>query len=335
MKLKYLGVLFSIFSVFYLIGCGSTPKAEEPAPVSREAEEPTASEKMLAEVENARKAAIEAGAENNFPQLFADTEKSYKELKAAVEANRDADNSAQLADLVARYKSMEKASKAKAMKAKIEGMDPSTYDKKAYDKGTEALAKYESMDSSTSGAELLAHAELAYGAYNVIVNKGLTAMAGRERKAALEAKKNADSVKAGVAKKTEYKKASDLFKKADSAYVTLNIEGAYEDYKSAKEIFNDLYETVKQNRAAAQAALDRAKQKVAEAASTAAEADKSDPLTTKVAGIESVYSVLLSVEKFANPEDAVIDVESGATAETAKKEAAAAIAVDEVSQEAK
>ena len=167
-----------------------------------------------------------------------------------------------------------------------------------------------------------------------MVNKGLKANAGRERQAALEAKKNADSVKAGVARKEEYTKASEIFKKADSSYVTANLEGAFNGYKTSKEAFTSMYEEIKEKRAAAQALIDAAKQKVADSENYAIEADSIAPLEGETAGIEAEDAVLLEEDNFANPEDAVIDVEEGATAKTAEKVAETAIAVEEAANAA-
>jgi len=129
-------------------------------------------------------------------------------------------------------------------------------------------------------------------------------------------------------KKEEYKKASEIFKKADSSYVTANIEGAFNGYKTAKETYSALYEEIKEKRAAAQALIDAAKQKVADSENYAKEADTIAPLEGVVAGIEAEDAVLLEEDNFANPEDAVINVEDGTTAKTAEKVAETAIAVE-------
>ena len=142
-------------------------------------------------------------------------------------------------------------------------------------------------------------------------------MAKTARSDALAAKKNADSVKAGVAKKAEYTDASNTFRKADSDYVTKDLESAYKGYISAKNTFNGLYESIAEKRAAAQAAIERAKQRVAEAESYSTEADAIAPLEGEVAGIEKEDAVLLEEDNFANPDDAVIDVESSDEAKAA------------------
>ena len=173
------------------------------------------------------------------------------------------------------------------------------------------------FENSENGSDQKANAEKALSAYSKLLLAHLGAMAKSERAAALEAKKNADSVKAGVAKKAEYTEASNTFKKADSNYVAKDLEGAYKGYRTAKNTFTNLYETIAAKRAEAQAAIERAKKRVAEAESYTVEADSIAPLTGEVAGIEKEDAVLLEEDNFANPDDAIIDVEDSAEAKTA------------------
>ena len=105
-------------------------------------------------------------------------------------------------------------------------------------------------------------------------------------------------------------------------------------YKTAKETYSALYEEIKEKRAAAQALIDAAKQKVADSENYAKEADSIAPLEGVVAGIEAEDAVLLEEDNFANPEDAVINVEDGTTAKTAEKVAETAIAVENVASNA-
>lgn len=344
---KYLFVLAGAAVLTAFTSCGSTPTAEpeldiepaveteEPAPgpeLQPEEQKSDFSETntaLLAKAESARQAAVDSGAQEYYGALFNSVDVLYTEVKSSVQANPAEDCSEKINDVIAKYDSLAKAAEAKKLKEKADGMEFSSVDKSVYDAAEKALGEYDSLGASASGKELLAKAEAAYNSYNVLLLKGYTALAGRERNAALAAKKDADSVRAGVAKKDEYTKASDVFKKADSSYVTKDIEGAYNGYKAAKEVYAELFETVSKNRAAAQAAIERAKQKVAEAKSYSAEADEIAPLQQEVAGIEKEDAVLLKEDNLANPEDSVIDVEEGATAEMAEKTASAAIAVDE------
>lgn len=342
MKFKYLGVLSCACAIFFMASCGSTPVKEEeldfdPTKTEEAVEEQieqaadfsSANQVLLEAAEKARQAAVEADAQKYYPARFDETNKWYVELKEKVSSDSATDYSSDIKDVTDRFNGLAKASLARSMKDRADELGFAGEDQASYDKGQKALEEYEALAADTKGTDQLSKADEAFNAYSALMLKGFKAFAGRERNAALEAKEKADSVKAGVAKKDEYKKASDAFKNADSAYVTKNIESAYRGYKSAKETYTELYETVSKNRAAAQEAIDRAKQKVLEAESYSTEADTISPLEGEVAGIEKEDAVLLEADNLANPDDAVINVEEGEVAATAEKEAAAAIAVED------
>ncbi len=343
---KVILTLSCVFTVLFAVSCGSTPVAEpEVKDVVEETKEEikeevkeevvqavdysTANKTLLALTDAARKNAVASGAEKYFSEKFAATEEKYTIVKNNVETDSSKDYSAEIKDLTERYQSLAAASQAQALKEKADELSLADENKSSYEAGQKALEEYSALSNEANGADLLAKANEALNAYSDVVNKGLKANAARERQAALEAKKNADSVKAGVAKKEQYTKASETFKKADSSYVTTNIEGAFKGYKEAKEAFNSLYEEIKEKRAAAQALIDAAKQKVADSENYAVEADSIAPLEGEVAGIEAEDAVLLEEDTLANPDEAVIDVESGVTAKTAEKVAETAIAAED------
>ena len=355
MKKIRITAVFCLLTAFGFVACKSAPK-EEPAPVEEpvveapqpepepepqpepepepEPEKPDFSEAnkaLLEKLEEARNKAVEADAKYYYPNEFASADEAGEKVKKSVEENPSEDYSADINDLIARYEALAKASEAQRMKKRVDEMEFSEFDKAAYDAGSSALDKF---SQGGSGAEQLVNASAAYDAYKLLLNKGFIALAGKERNAALAAKKNADSVKAGVSQKETYGQAADSFKKADSAYVTKDIEGAYEGYKSAKETYTALYEKVSAARAAAQAAIERAKQRTADSANYATDADEIAPLTGQVKGIEDENAVLLEEDNLANPDDAVIDVNAGTTAQAAEKAAAAAIAAEEATNAA-
>jgi len=347
-KLKHVLFGISVCSVFSLAACKSAPVEEttEPvveAPVEAPVETPVVVDptdfsatnaKLFENVEAARNKAIEAEASKYYPEQWAATEQKYETLKNNVANDKSTDYSSQIIDLTARYNSLANASEAKALKARVDELQFNELDKSVYEAGEQALLNYNGLGASGSGAELLRQSEIALDSYKALMNKGFVALAGRERQAALDAKKQADSVKAGVTQKEVYSQASETFKKADSSYVTKNIEAAYNGYKSSKETYLNLYETIAAKRAAAQAAIDRAKQKVSDAESYAVEGDSIAPLTAEVEGIEKEDAVLLEKDNLANPDDAVINVEEGATAKAAEKAAETAIAVEEAANKA-
>ena len=332
MKIKYLSVLLCVAAVITFASCKSTKtegnldfdESQQTSTEKEPAAEPVKVDDSVNSTQKAdlaRKAAIDAGAEAYYPDQFAAVDKKYAEVRENIKKNPKGDFSADLKDVSDRFEALAKASLAKRMKEKSDELGLSGYDKAAYAKGEKALEDFSALPADASTKDLLAKANEAFDAYNSVLQKGLVGIAGQERSAALEAKKQADSVKAGVAKKDEYKQASETFKKADSDYVTKNIEGAYNGYKASKAAYTELFETVSRNRAAALAAIERAKKAVEEAESYSSEADSISPLKGQVDGIEAEDAVLLEQDTLANPDDAVINVEEGDTAKKAAQQA--------------
>ena len=110
---KYLIAVFSAAVILSFISCGSTPtaepnsaapKAEEPPLVvemtEQEEEKPAGddfskgNEALLTKADSARQKAISAGAEKYYPDVLAETDKYYDEVKADIKANPSADHSA-------------------------------------------------------------------------------------------------------------------------------------------------------------------------------------------------------------------------------------------------
>ncbi|MBQ4379228.1 MAG: hypothetical protein II821_08550 [Treponema sp.] len=324
---KTLLAIIGIAAIFAFISCGSTATLDPNSQGGGAAEQPekepetqpvsedfsAANQALIDAAEKARQKAIEAGAEKYCPDKLSETDKIFADAKNEVAQTPSQEHSEKLKDVIKRYEALATASAAKEMKEKADEFGLSTPE------GEKALADFE---SSASGKDMDENAKKALAAYSSLLLQKLGEMAKTERNAALEAKKNADSVKAGVAKKNEYKAASDTFKKADSCFVTKDLPGAYKGYRSAKNSFTSLFEEISAKRAAAQAAIERAKKRVSEAENYTVEADAIAPLTGEVAGIEKEDAVLLEQDTFANPEDAVIDVEGS-------DEAKAAAAIDD------
>lgn len=304
---KYLITMLGVAAILSFISCGSTPTTEPVDTGSTEESSNDNSSKeigvLLSQAELARQEAINAGAEKYFPEVLAATDKYYEEVKA----NPTVEN---VTEVTNRYKALATACQAKELqkKAKEFGVSDPNAEK--------ALADFEAAGEAKGMKE---NADKAFKAYTALLFQHLGTMAKSERNAAVEAKKKADSVKAGVARKAEYTNASNTFKKADSAFVTKDLEAAFKGYSSAKNTFQSLYDDIYEKRAAAQAAIERAKKRVAEAENYTKEADSIAPLTGEVAGIEKEDAVLLEKDNFANPDEAVIDIESS---DTAKKAAA-------------
>lgn len=319
---KILVSLLSISAVFFLISCGSKPapdetpkKAPVEAPVIEENEETEESvseepvsdevdlEALCAQIDEARDAAIEAGADEKAPELLKQIDDLYESLKDGnLKDNADM--------LMARYKLLANYLKAKDAKDEIDENGFAIYAQNDYDEGAASLGKVtavlESADEISESA--LSDAEKAYGSFSVVLNVAYKRLAKQEREEAYAAKKLADSVKAGVSQKERYKAAVEDFQNGDSLYSMQSPKKAFEKYTSAKDEFNALYNEVSEKRAAAQAAIEAAKQRVAESAKYAEDADLRSPITEEVDGIEDEDAVLLEEDEYEDPAEAEAEI---------------------------
>lgn len=312
----------SVFLILSLISCGSKKGAEETAepepPAVEETVEETIEETVeqgvsqaeldlaLANMDNARQNAIDSDAEEYAPDFFDSLEEEYDELRKRAENGEDV--AAECNDLAKRYEALAAYVKALDAKETIDDYELPPLAKAAYDKGSKDLDDFEAMfnDENASSDDLLAKATSAYASFKTVLVALYKDIAKDARADALEAKKDADSVKAGVSEKREYTRAVELFKKGDASYSMNGYEAACDAYDEAYDIFSTLYETISEKRAAALAAIEAAKKSVEESAQVAEEADLEAPLTGEVDGIEDEDAVLLEEDDYANPEDAEI-----------------------------
>lgn len=311
---KTLLFLLSVFTVLFFISCGSKPAPEETKPDAPAVEkveqndEPAVTDvdaseidALKAQIEDARRLAIEAGADKEAPEqlkLVDDLYDSLKDDDAKLKANSKA--------IVDKYNLLSNYSKAKNAKDEIDENGFAFYSQKNYDAGVknlEAVEKAFSEEGELDGS-VYTEAEDAYKNFNSILIIAYKKLAKEERELAYAAKKQADSVKAGVARKDSYKAAVDTFQSGDSSYAMQNPKRALEKYTEAKESFLALYEDVAEKRAAAEAALEEAKKRVAESAQYAEQADARNPITEPIDGIEEEGAVLLEEDNYADPEDA-------------------------------
>lgn len=316
MKKVIVPVLFATAFALVFTSCGSTPKKD---PVSelqddvKDIEDQTTDViEQIAAVDNtaalekteaARQAALDAGADKIAAEQFKVADSLYDGLKSNDAAGVDL--SVPLADVEKRYAALEKYAKALEAKKKIEEKNLSSYDKESYDAGCTALSDFENLNSSTNllGTLMFDKASMANGKFINVLNKAYKQLAKDARVEAFKAKRNADSVKAGVAAKAEYTKAVEEFKAGDTNYAMQNAEVAFNHYLASTQQFNSVYATVSEKRAAAQAAIDAAKAQVAASENYALNADQVKPLKgDKVEGIEEEDAVLLEEDKYEAPE---------------------------------
>ena len=312
-------ILLSLFTLLFFISCGSKPKAEEQKPSAPEVKETVedlsenvADEglseaarlaQLMEQVNDARQAAIEAGADRNCPDQMNKLDFLLADLK-----NSD-DPEAAAKSIIDRYNLLATYSKAVDAKDEIEENEFESYAKNNYDRGVDNLDKVdEAFENENYDKSVFVYAENALKEFNTVINVAYKKIAKEEREAALEAKKDADSVKAGVARKTEYKEAADLIQNGDSLYAMQNAKKAAEKYVEANEKFTYLFEDVSEKRAEAEAAIEEAKRRVAESQKFAEEADVKAPITEQVEGIEDEDAVLLEADDYEDPEDAEVEI---------------------------
>jgi len=310
--------LISAFAVLLMISCGSKPAAETSeveAPVLEQEtdgqEEAVDPDDIEGQIAAARKKALEAGAEKDAADQLKMLDDAYAKIKD------DPDAMAKDGAKIARgYKLLAEYLKAKNAKKEIDDNGFASLLQKNYDEGVKNLNKVEAAyakGADSLNESTLADAEAAYANFTAVLAVGYKKLAKAEREAAYEAKKKADSVKAGVSQKDRYKAATDKFKAGDSSYAMQNGKKALENYRAAKEEYLAMYEEIAEKRAAAQKAIEEAKARVAESESFAEQADKEAPITEKVEGIEDEDAVLLEEDTFKDPKDAEIDVSEDLT----------------------
>lgn len=308
MKRFTLSVL-SILLVLSFVSCGKkegdTTEPEAPGTVQT-----VTNEQVLENIANARKMAVDAGAETDAANQLASVDEMYDSVKADAEAEKNIVEKG--TDVANRYLSIATYLKAKDARAKLENTDMTGYAnvKELYDQGCQAMDDTEALfnKSDATGKQILDKSTEAATCLNSALAVMYKKIAKDERLKALNSKKDADSVKAAVTEKTSYQEAVDSFKKADQQYSMQDSVNAYENYKKANEIFTRLFETVTEKRAAAQKAIEEAKKSVQESEELAETADVKVPLTEQKEGIEAEDAVLLEPDNYGNPEDAEIEL---------------------------
>ena len=331
-KLKKLALFVCTFSALSFFACKSTPE-EEPAPVEETLQEEVESEvqeeipkepseieveaqdfseankSLFESVENSRQSAIDSGADKNASQAFALAEAEYNAAKLSVE-NSTEDMSKLLGDLKNRYDSLNLFSQAKSLKNRIDELNFASYDQNSYDEGSKILEELSDPKSLVAfGSTWSSNAQKAKSDFEKVLDLGFRAVARDERTQAFKAKRNADEVKASVSRKADYDKAVAQFSAGDSKYVTKDPEGSIENYRTAKDEFTRLYEEISVLRAKAQAAVDEARNRVAQSESTAQNADEEVPLGDEnVEGIEDENATLLEEDDFSVAESSVVEV---------------------------
>ncbi len=171
------------------------------------------------------------------------------------------------------YHALATGSDAYKVKEKIDSRNFGAYDSGNYALGSgklqESIAAYEAGDvikAKSAAEEASLRLGIAYlkGQEYYAVDRGKSA--DTERKAATE-------LKANVAVKDEYEKASSLLAEADAAFQAELFDEASELYKESEKMFAVAKQTAAEKRAAALKALEEARARMTDSERTAREAD--------------------------------------------------------------
>lgn len=345
---KIAKITLTVFLALTLFSCKSKPEAEETpaqAPVIEDTDEELAkhedetqqsntevvikvnTEELISRLNDARNVAVEAGAQEFASQQLAQIDALFEDLKGKESFSED-----ETSDLEMRYNTLTNYVKAKSAKQKIDENELALYNQSSYNKGLQNLTLVEDAYSNESATskEILQAANDAYSDFNSVLISAYKSLAMTERKEALNAKKSADEVKAGVSRKEQYAEATQYFKDGDSLYSMQSPEKALNKYASAKNLYSELAADVKEKRSAALAAIEAAKKRVAESEQYAEEADAKTPIAEPIEGIEEENAVLLEADNYENPEDAVIEVDATIGEENPVTTGEEAIISDEV-----
>lgn len=288
----FLFPLIILLCLALFVGCSSTP--EEPVEttetepvISQGGEEGIPTEETnygsvnktgLDALNSARDAALASGADSLFPEEFALIEAAYEIAKLAA-ADDSLDQTVVLANVQARYKALEQLAKAEGMKAKIKEYNFASKNPEAMAQGdAEFAAAKAALLLEASGSEAVVRASSACTSYGAVLSAGFKELVGGAKEKAYAQKEKADSIKSDKADKEAYSSAAKILSGADKAYTSGEYESAFDGFESAEKHFGEIYNRVLEKRAAAQAAIERAKQKVNNTAEFAAEADEIAPL---------------------------------------------------------
>lgn len=273
---------------------------------------PANNKRLFDQVEKSRQAAIDAGADKDLVDSFAAAEKIYTADKAIVDNGEQVDISASLRDLNNRYRAMATILAAQEKKAIIDENGFASYSMSNYTRGTDLLDEVTSSRADNlTGEQIFQKANLADASYAKVIDTAYRSLAEQERRAAYNAKRQAESVKAQISRKDDYMTGVNKYRSGYSMYTNRNPEGAVEEFKTSKETFLELYDVISKARAEALKKIEDAKKKVEHSENTAVQADKTAPLGNQpVKGIEAADAKLLEDDDFSYTENTEVEVDS-------------------------
>lgn len=272
---------------------------------------------LLKSIEKSRAAAEDADADIALPELYNSANEAFERLKKRAATEDTPELKRALENLNSLFKGLEAYADAKAKKERIDRKGYAFNNQNAYDEGAALLEELEEINKNASsfiaelekgksdnGNEFLKKANKAGSNFSNVFKTTAT----NERSAAFKAKKQADSVKASVSRKNDYDNGVGAFRDGDSKYVNGEVEESIEDYVYARGIFSKLYKEVSAVRQKTQALINSAKENVKHSESVALKADRTDPLTERIKGIEDENTVLLEADDFSAATASYVEV---------------------------
>ncbi|HRW23540.1 MAG TPA: hypothetical protein P5298_03940 [Spirochaetia bacterium] len=216
--------------------------------------------------------------------LWADAETlSPEALAAADAANADADAALAAGDAKAAiaayraailaYDAAEKRSTALSVKSTVDELEYGPMDPGNYELAGQKLAAIDSL-LATDGEAARDAAEEALLRYRLVLAKGWELTAGKRREAAERYKLDAEAIKAQVAVKSEYAEAKAVWDSAVAASSAGDNESAAPLYEQSEYMFEAVYQKAAEKRAAAEAAIQAAREKNERSAAVAERGDE-------------------------------------------------------------
>lgn len=238
-----------------------------------------------------RISAVKAGAETLFPQYLASVDNDFKTLLDSYPAK--AAEPLVFYDEINEFRVMYKAltllCKSAVMFNEIEQQQLEVTEDANYADAKVAYSRTEGLFETESEAkDVYAEAEKCYSSLCILLDSFYLDRASSEKEKAVAEKEKAESIKAPVAAKDAYNNAVKTLNQADTAYDNGKGVSAYEGYISATDSFQEVYSVVIEKRTRAEAALQRVRQKNADAESMAQRADTLVPLEESMPVEETV-----------------------------------------------
>ncbi len=311
-KILSYGFFLVLFSV--TIGCKSKPDTkEDPKPEKQESvqagkksEEQVRAEQLFNDVIKARKEALSVHADTAFPAEFKQADSSLIAAKAAY-SNNDLEWSEslesdryvyekqpaantdfalvneKLQQAILQYKTLTNRVQIAKAKSEIDAHNLSVHDAETYKKAEALLPKIESLYNTDLQKSYDLSVEVL-GYYEKVKNAGYAVLVGDAKKKADEARAQCDSIKASISMKKGYEKAFKQYRYAGIAVRNEKFEKAYKGYMKSAGAFNKIYDVVKQKRAAALEAMEKAKERQTASSELAKDADAEAPLPETMEG---------------------------------------------------